>query len=390
LQTPVSRYPGASGSSREDRADVYARYSAGRPLPDGTRRTARKRPPPGRFDFLKDFFRPLAVFRRRIKRRIKETGGARLYLFIRLLFTCIILAALSFAVYAIATRKNAGEVFVGDIRVGIVRMRSNVTAEKYLEFAVNKIENEIGMRVKINEDVTFNAVYAPKSRILSDENIIAAIAAKLTYKVEAAVISVDKKRFAALKSASEAEEIKNTILDAYVQEGSEYIKKEFVEDFRIDMVFIEKSELTDADRAYRLLTDTADTETVYTVKSGDSLWQIAQSAGMSMNELYDLNPGVNSTIRAGQQITLMMQKPVLSVRTVEEIKYTEVLPKTVEYLSNSTQPRSYSRVIQQGRDGQQEVTAHVERINGFPVETRAVDFLITVPAVNDVIEIGLR
>ena len=388
---PAGRSNRAAGAGVTARSDIYARYPADRAAPDLPRRNPRvRRPPPGKFDFLSGFFRPFTVFRRRMKRRIKETGGVRLYRFIRLVFTLIIVAGLAAAAYAAATRKNAGEVFVGDVRVGTVRMKSGATAEKYVEFAVNKIENEVGMRVLINEEVVFNAVYAPKSRVVSDESIIAAIAAALTYKVEAAVITVDGERFAALKSEHDAEEVKNTILDAYVQEGSEYILKGFVENFKTDMVFIEKNELTDMDRAYRALTETAGAETAYTVKSGDSIWQIALDAGMSMDELYDINPGLNSNIRVGQQITLLMQKPVLSVRTVEEIKYTEVLPKTVEYMMNSSQPRTYSRVIQQGRDGQQEVTAHVERINGFTVDTRAVDYFITVPAVNDVIEVGTR
>ena len=354
-------------------------------------RTQRRRPPPpGRLDFLRGAFRPLKTLRIRFKRRVKQTGGPTFYRLLTLFASIAIAIALLAGTIYLAARKNANDVYVGDARVGSIKMNKKVTADSLKNIAVNKIENEIGMRILINEEVTFNPARTSSKNTMTEESVIAAIADALTYKVEAAVISVEGGRFAALKSITEAESIRENLLNAYVQEGSIIVELDFVEDFKIIPQFIEIYELIDSERAYRELTATAGVEETYTVRGGDTLWQISVNSGMSLDELYELNPGLTSNIYVGQQIKMTMQKPVLSVRTVEEVKYTEVVPKSTEYISNNTQPKTYSRVIQQGRDGQQDVTSHIERINGFTVGSKVVDYIITNPAVDDIIEIGTK
>jgi len=301
-----------------------------------------------------------------------------------------VFAAAVTATVLVATRKNACEVTVGGIRVGIIKANKKITAASLRDIAVNKIENEIDMRIQIVEEVAFTPIHASSKSMSAEEHIISAIAGALTYKVEAAVITVGGERYAALKKTQEAEEIRVNLLNAYVQEGSVIIEKDFVEDFAITPVFVEMSELTDSERAYRELTATTGIEQAYSVRGGDTLWQIAVDYGMTLDELYALNPGLTPNIYVGQQIVMLSQKPVLSVRTVEEVRYTEVLPKSVEYIYNNQQPKTYSRVIQQGRDGQQDVTSHIERVNGFTVDSRVVDYTVTTPAVNDVIELGTK
>ena len=313
-----------------------------------------------------------------------------LYRFLTLLAGALILVALIAAAVLALNRKNAVDVYVGETRVGAVKFNKKVSADSLRDIAVNKIENEIGMRIRANETVIFLPVHAQKKNMTTEEMIIAAIAGALTYKVEAAVITVDGERFAALKSEQEAETIRLNILNSYVQEGSVIVEKDFVEDFSVDLIFVEMNEITDSDRAYAELTATTGAEQKYSVRKGDSLWQISIDSGMSLDELYELNPDLSSNIYVGQQISILTQKPVLSVRTVEEFIYTEVIPKSTEYMQNSTQLKSYSRVIQQGRDGQQDVTSHIERINGFTVDSKVVDYVVTVPAVDDIIEIGTK
>ena len=350
----------------------------------------RRPPPPGRLDFLKGFFRPLTTRRRRIKRKFKSAGALNTYRLIIVVLAAVAITALIAGIVAFAGRNNAYEVYVADTRAGIIKLNKKITAEMLENIAVNKIENDIGMRIEANEKITINPVRASDKNIITEENVIAAIASTLTYKVEAAVITIDGETAACLKNIQEAEIIRENLLASYVQEDSNIILREFIEDFEITSIFIDIKELIDSDRAYKILTATTGTEDVHTVKRGDTLWQIALETGMSMDELYAFNPGLTQNLQVGQKIVIELQKPILSIRTLEEVKYTEVIPKSVEYLQNNTQPRTYSRVIQQGRDGQQDVVSHIERVNGFTVDKKIIDYIITIPAVNDIIETGTR
>ena len=350
----------------------------------------RRPPPPGRFDFLKEIFNPFIKKKRRVKRRLRKKGKMKLYRIFALFCTTLLIAGVITVVVLIIGRSNANEVFAGDVRVGIIRMDRRVNVESLRDFAVSKIENDIGMKIQINEDVTFNPVRAPRNSFITEESVIAAISEALTYKAEAAVIFINGEQVSALRSMQEAEEIRLNLLNTYIQEGSDIIEKDFVENFEIKPLFVELSELMSSERTYRELTATTGEEQIYTVRSGDSLWQIAQNAGMTLDDIYEINPGLTANILVGDQITIVVQKPLLSVRTVEEVRYTEVIRRTEEFINNANQPRNYRRVIQQGRDGQQDVISHIERINGFVVDTKIIDYIITTPAVNDVIEVGTR
>ena len=352
--------------------------------------TRRRPPPPGRLDFLKGAFAPLGSRVLRMRRRIKKTGGLQFYRLLTLTGVLILIAAAITGIVMYAARNNANEVYTGETRAGVIKMNKKITAETLKNLAVNKIESEIGMRISVFEEVYFKPAHASSKNIMTEEQVIAVMAGAFTYTVEAAEIHVDGERYAVLKNAAEAETVRDNIIEAYVQEGSVIIEKGFVEDFLITLNFVDRGELMDSDRAYRELTRTTGTQQNYTVRKGDTLWQISVDTGMSMDDLYSLNPGLTQNIFVGQTIVLTALKPVLSVRTVEEVTHTEVVPKTIEYIQNNTQLKSYSRVIQQGRDGQQDVISHIERVNGFTIGSVMIDYTITTPAVPDIIEVGTK
>ena len=307
-------------------------------------------------------------------------------------FTLVLLVAagLITAAAALIVRKNAREVYVGETKVGVIKQNKKVTEVSLRDLAVNKIENDIGMNIRINEAISFKDARSPRKSLYTDESVISAIASALTYKVEAAVILVGGEPLAALKSMAEADEISERILDSYAAEGSNIISKEFVEDVKITLEFIEPAELTDYDRAYRALTASTGAQQVYIVREGDSLWQISLNTGMTLDELYELNPGLKPDIFAGQRIQIVAKNPILSVRTVEEVIYEEEVKRSVEYIYNDTQPRSYSRTVQQGRDGKRDAVCHIERVNGLTVDSRVFEYIMKLETINDVIEVGIK
>ena len=130
----------------------------------------------------------------------------------------------------------------------------------------------------------------------------------------------------------------------------------------------------------------------YTVQSGDAPYLIANEFKTTVEKLNQLNEGANLTggIRVGQVINVPVQKPKISVKTVETQVLTAVEPKTYQTQYDDTKPSSYQKVIQQGKAGQKKSTIRITRINGEVTEEKEVDKEIIQEAVPEIIVKGTQ
>nr|WP_305145023.1 G5 domain-containing protein [Anaerotignum propionicum] len=128
----------------------------------------------------------------------------------------------------------------------------------------------------------------------------------------------------------------------------------------------------------------------YTVVSNDALYKIAQKYECSLEDLLKLNPGmtVQTGIHVGQVLNVPISKPKISVKTIETQVLTTVEPKTYEYQTDNTQPKSYQKVKQQGRAGQKKSTIQITRINGFVQEEKEISKEIITQPVPEIIVRG--
>lgn len=87
---------------------------------------------------------------------------------------------------------------------------------------------------------------------------------------------------------------------------------------------------------------------------------------------------------------MTQQKPMVSVKSVETQVLTTVEKKQYETQYDDTQPASYQRVIQQGRDGQKKSTIQITRINGFVTEEKEISKEIIQEPVTEIILRGTQ
>ena len=111
-----------------------------------------------------------------------------------------------------------------------------------------------------------------------------------------------------------------------------------------------------------------------------------------MEELLKANPSLtlDSVLKLGQELNLTVMEPFLSVKTAENVVYTEKQEKEVIYKQDSSKPTTYKKVTQQGKDGQKEVTSQIIRINGFESEEKVVSEKTTVEPVDEIIVVGTK
>lgn len=287
--------------------------------------------------------------------------------------------------------KNGQEVYVGDIKVGILR-DMEVKADELYQTALAKLKSEKGTNVEVNEKILLKYVHASKKEIASTDYILAEICKTFTYKVEASSITVDGIEMALLKNAEEANAILEQIKEKYKikEENSNIVETTFVQDVKVTPKFVNNDEIMLAEKAQTILTTDSKVEKKYKVAKNDTLWKIAINAEMTLDELIKVNPGLteNSVLKLGQELNLIVPVPLLSVKTVEQIKYTAVEPKKVEQVKNDNEYKTYKKVIQQGKDGQKEVTANIIRVDGIEQQRVVVSENVTLAPLTEKIEIG--
>jgi len=314
----------------------------------------------------------------------------------------VTLAAIGVALLAIvagvlyfALRNNAFSITVDGEQVAIISMASvrsgdDDVSEELINQATLRIEARVGTRILINEQVEFEPIRVARGYFLPVDEAIMRLDNALTFRVEAAAITVDGVRMAIVSSYYEADRVLTTIKEPHLSFGIEFVEAGFVETVSIDMIYVEQDYVQENSTALQVLTSTFESATEYSVVSGDSLELIAFRADMTLAELLMINPAINpaAPLAIGTVLRLNVDQPILSVRTAEAISTTTAIDPTVEYTYNPTLRSPQRRVYRPGIHGEATVIEHVIRVNGMIVERIEVERIVTREAVPEVIEVG--
>ena len=327
------------------------------------------------------------------KKRTRKSGGGRklnrnvLYL--------IGIAVILLIVF-MCVRKNGSAVFINEEQVGILE-GTDITAEELTTTLESQLESIVGSKVQINEEIKVEGVHIGSKNekdVCTMEHLLPKMRNMVTYKVDAAVIMVEGGKAAVLvnKDAADSvlEQLKTELLP---EEGiAEDAEIGWVEKVEIINEFVESTEILEQEDALAVLKSTTETTQSYTVQSGDALYLIANEFKTTVEKLLELNPGANlsQSIKVGQVINVPVQKPKISIKTVETQVLTAVEPKTYQTQYDDTKPSSYQKVIQQGKAGQKKSTIQITRINGVVTEEKEVSKEIIQEAVPEIIVKGTQ
>ncbi len=296
----------------------------------------------------------------------------------------------------LCVRKNGSAVFINETQAGILKGR-DVTAEELIQTLETQLESMVGSKVQINEEITIEGVHIGsknKKDVCTMEHLLPKMRNMVTYKVDAAVITVSGGKTAVLANQAAAEEVLAQVqADLLPEEGiAQDAEISWVEDVKIVNEFVESTEILQKEDAIAILESTTETTQSYTVQSGDALYLIAQEFKTTVEKLIEVNTGANLTagIKVGQVINVPVQKPKINVKSVETQVLTAVEPKTYETRYDDSKPSSYQKVIQQGKAGQKKSTIQITRINGVVTEEVEVSKEIITEAVPEIILKGTQ
>ncbi len=215
-------------------------------------------------------------------------------------------------------------------------------------------------------------------------------------KIKAFAIRVDGELIGAVEDYSRIEEVLNEIKDPY--DTGEYVEIGFNKDIQYDLEEYVDPEMLTADRLIiKTLTGVEAAPEYYEVQPGDNLWNIAESKGMTLQEISGCYATYNgkivediehSVLRVGTLIQLESEIPFLQVECKKERTVTSEIEFETITVEDPTLPEGQVVVEKEGRNGEKRSRLLVTYREGTPVRKKTLDYVITVEPVSEIIRIG--
>ncbi|PID82177.1 MAG: hypothetical protein CSB16_02615 [Clostridiales bacterium] len=156
---------------------------------------------------------------------------------------------------------------------------------------------------------------------------------------------------------------------------------------------VEEEDVVDTKQALELITKENQKKKIYKVQRGDIPATIAKKNNMTEERLYQLNEGLreNSTkIQVGQELTVTVPEPELTVTTEEKVIYTERIEHENDYVSDDSKYVGTHEVLKEGEDGLLEVRAIVKKVNGKVISKEIIEETVVKKPVRGKLTKGTR
>lgn len=353
------------------------------------------------YDEQPKFTTPHMLRSKRSESRIRlnrlNSGGRRRREFNSGQFTVIILAIvlvflLSFMVWMLL-HKNAQSVRIDNEQFAYIK-DVNTSTEEFNRLILAKLKEKTGNNVQLKQTVTLVPVHINSKKVDSNtESVITNLCNELTYKQEAAVITVNGEEKAVLANKKEADSLLEQILAIYKPgDEKDVVEVAFVDDVKVESAFVEESQVMTTVKASDILRSYSKEAKTYTVKSGDSFSGIADKAEMTEDELLAANPEITKEtmhkLKIGQEINITVPVPVLSAKVVKEVKEEQDIEIPTKTIQNTKEYKTYRKVISEGKKGKKEVITHITYVNGYEESREVAGENIIQEAQPQTVEVG--
>ena len=203
------------------------------------------------------------------------------------------------------------------------------------------------------------------------------------------VLTVNGEFIGAAQDRAVLDGVLEQVKSAYVTENT--VSSEFVGTVSISHKYTASDVNQDASAMLTALTANTNGQTVYEVQKGDTFMQIALDNGMTVSEMEALNPDVDiNKIYIGQLLNVKEEIPFLSVKTVDNVTYTESIDCPVVEVEDDTMFQGQTKVLDAGTPGEQVVNADIAYLNGVEQERTILSTEVTREATNKVVAVGTK
>ncbi len=157
--------------------------------------------------------------------------------------------------------------------------------------------------------------------------------------------------------------------------------------------YLQDYDLTPLDQAIEEVTKDQEKEQIYEVVAGDTLSQIAEKNEIPLDRLIAMNETIedeNSVIRVGDELTVTVPEPELSVERTEQMYYEEDYEAEIIYVDNDDWYTNEMQTLQEPSAGHRKVVADVSYRNNEEVSREILKEEIVYAAVPKIVERGTK
>lgn len=255
--------------------------------------------------------------------------------------------------------------------LGYVRDKSSAVE------ALNQIEESIQKNdpsIDINNELEFEKVVVASHKISEGTDLVKDIESELYIKYTCYALLLNGSEFAVVSTEDEAKSIIETLKKHFEEEeaknGAEVLSVVIKDELTTEKRVVNSTKLSDAKSVIDTLLAGKGTTKKYEVKSGDSIWRIAKNNGMGIQEITDVNPGLNiEKLQIGQLINLSVSEPYLNVETTVKTAYNQNIQYDTQYVSDSNLYKGQSKVLEKGQYGINRIVKQITKLNGQEIES---------------------
>ncbi len=270
-----------------------------------------------------------------------------------------------------------------------------VTDKETVYEAIDGVKEQ--MRLFFGEESDYEKQPVFVQRIVSENEISDAKAlenallANVDTMVEGYAVYVDGEALFGVSSQEAADWVFTRYKQKYTPEQiTDDMVVDFCENTEVKKEFMHIALLRTPEEALEALTDGEMQPTEYTVRDNDTLWDIAESFGMSVERILALNDDLSDNIKAGMKIKVEQPSPLLSVRSVQTLAMTEGVPYEVEKIKDDTIYEGKSVITQKGKEGTAKVVARVTKVNGVQTEKDVLESETLTKPVKQIEKVGTK
>jgi murein DD-endopeptidase MepM/ murein hydrolase activator NlpD len=338
----------------------------------------------------------------------------------KVVLTSVAVSALSFGIHAAPLAKESDTTTIYYVYFNHEYI-GPVTDKKVVEAVV---EQKLEETKKNYGDVQLTAdsqlTYVPEQVFhsgvtVNNNEVVKQLKEKLTIQADASAITIDGNKVLYVDSQKTAEEVIKKLKLQYVSEEelnaiearkddpsitlpplkeneTRVLDVQLSKNVSFEKAQVAPDQIMTVDEAVKYLQTGTLEQKKYRVQEGDVLGSIANSHGLTLKQMIEINPGLteDSVLQIGQEVNVTVQVPLLEVKVEKESLVKEAIPYVTETVEDANLFKGDNKVKRAGQNGERLATYKVLEQNGQMVAKQEVAATITVEPVNEVIVKGTK